>query len=131
MNPVTEDIKDMLEADSNLSFVLGTDLFIGRMPATPNNCVLLLDTPGYPPMVTLTPGEDYFYDSFQVRVRHSNYLTGYQWCKDIQLSLHVRAQKTWSETLYSVIYCSSGPAMLEWDENNRVIFILNFETQRR
>ncbi|KKL64285.1 hypothetical protein LCGC14_2166530, partial [marine sediment metagenome] len=45
--------------------------------------------------------------------------------------LHGKAGETWNATLYTVIYCSSGPALLDWDENNRPRFIINFNLQRR
>jgi len=134
MNACSEDIKDMLIADSSLGLSFGEDganLFTGREPSTPNDTVTIFDTHGGPPQLTLTQGENYFYDSIQIRVRASKYRTGYLLAHEIMLSLHGRGQETWNETLYSVIFCTSGPAMLGWDDNNRVWFIINFEIQRR
>jgi len=131
MNATSIDIKDILEAESNLGLIFGQNLFVGKQPSLPNNTVVIFDTPGSPPMLTLTPGENYFYDSVQIRIRDKDYLTGYQLAQMIMISLHGRAQETWNGTLYSVIYCSSGPALLEWDSNNRAVIVINFETQRR
>lgn len=130
MNVVSEDIKDMLVADS-LGLTFADNLFIGREPTVPKNCVTIFDTPGFPPQLTLKQGEDYFYPSIQIRVRNTDYRTGWNLIKDIMTSLHGRANETWNETLYTVIYCSSGPALLDWDENNRARFIVNFNLQRR
>jgi hypothetical protein len=132
MNPASEDIKDILEAESSLGLALGTDLFIGKEPADPNNCVTIFDTPGLPPQLTLAgKGEDYFYPSIQVRVRNTNYLTAYSLADSIRDVLHGLAHETWNGTLYILIQCTQGPALLDWDENNRCRFIINFNVQRR
>lgn len=135
MNIPSEDIKDMLVADAALSLVFDPDatnnLFIGREPTLPKNCVTIYDTPGRAPQLTLAgKGEDYFYPSIQIRVRNASYTVGLKLAQDIRTSLHGRAESR-NETLYSVIYCSSGPALLDWDENNRARFIVNFDIQRR
>jgi len=133
MNSPSEDIKNMLVADTDLSLVFAENLFIAVEPTIPKNCVTIFDTPGGPPQLTLAgKGKDYFYPSVQIRVRNTDYVTGWALIQDIRTSLHGRAQETSSDgTLYSVIYCSSGPAMLDWDENSRVRFIINFNLQRR
>ena len=136
MNIPSEDIKDMLVADATLGLVfdpsLTNNLFIGREPTLPKNCVTIYDTPGRAPQLTLAgKGEDYFYPSIQIRVRNVGYTAGLDLAQDIRTSLHGRGQETWNETLYSVIRCSSGPALLDWDENNRARFIINFDIQRR
>ena len=134
MNSPSEDIKDMLVADSSLSLTFATDLFIGREPTLPKNCVTIFDTAERAPQLTLggkDNTENYFYPSIQIRVRNIDYRDGWDLIQDIRTSLHGRAQETRNGTLYSVIYCASGPALLDWDENNRVRFIINFNIQRR
>jgi len=51
--------------------------------------------------------------------------------QEIMISLHGRAQETWNGTLYSVIEHISGPGLLDWDGNNRVRLVINFNLQRR
>lgn len=131
MNPTSVDIKDMLEADSSLGLVLNTDLFIGMEPTKPNDCVTIFDTLGRPPQLTMAKGENYFYPSVQIRVRGKSYLTAWALAKDIKTSLHARGPETWNGTLYTLLQCISGPAMLDWDENQRVRFVINFNIQRR
>jgi len=133
MNSVCEDIKDILLADSDLGLQFGVNLFIAREPAKPSTfpCISLYDVPGYDPQLTFTKGENYFRDSFQVRVKSDDYTTGYAKACDIMISLHGRGPETWNGTLYTVIACSLSPALLGWDDNNRVIFITNFNVQRR
>jgi len=42
-----------------------------------------------------------------------------------------KKQETWNGALYTVIYCSNGPALLDWDDSNNARFIINFNIQRR
>lgn len=131
MKPSSEDIMKMLV--SALGLVFADDLFIGREPVKPNDCVTIFDTPGFPPLLTLDEGNPgYYYPSVQIRVRNTDYLTGWNLIHDITASLHGRVNEMSLEgILYTIIYCSSGPAMLDWDENDRVRFIVNFNLQRR
>jgi len=130
MNPTSVDIKDMIVAESLLGLTFATDLFIGKEPAKPWNCVTLFDTPGFPPQLTLD-NQKYEYPSIQVRIRNGNYLVGWGIAQNIMDFLHGRAGETWNGTLYSVIYCSSGPALMDWDDNGNARFIINFNLQRR
>ena len=134
MNASSVDIMRMLEdySDSALGLAFGIDLFIGREPTEPDNCVTIFDTTGGPAQLTLDEdNDDYYYTSVQIRVRNRDYITGWDLIHDIMISLHGRAQETWNETLYTLISCSSGPALLDWDDNNRARFIINFNLQRR
>jgi len=130
MNAPSVDVKDMLETDSSLGLNLNVDLFVGREPATPRNCVTIFDTPGFPPGLTLD-SKLYEYPSVQIRVRNISYLNAQSLASAIMISIHGRAKQTWNGTLYTVIYCSSGPALLDWDENGNARFIINFNLQRR
>jgi len=130
MNSVAEDIKDMLVADDSLSFTFGTNLFIGREPATPNEVTTIFHTMGYTPQMTY--GSEYYeYPSAQIRVRANDYTTGYATIEGIKSSLHGRAGETWNGAYYAVVYCANGPALLDYDDNGRPRFIININLQRR
>ena len=135
MNASSVDIMRMLEdySDSALGLSFGIDLFIGREPTKPDNCVTIFDTPGGPPQLTLDEdNDDYYYPSIQIRVRNRDYRAGWALIENIRTVLHGKANETWdTTTLYTVIYCSSGPALLDWDESDRARFIINFNLQRR
>jgi len=132
MNASSVDIKDLLVAESSLGLVFATNLFIGKEPSTPDECATIFDTPGFPTQLTLDGGgDDYQYPSIQIRVRSNSYTDGWDLIQDITTALHGTSQETWNGTLYSVIMCSSGPALLDWDSNNRPRFIVNFNIQRR
>ena len=132
MNIPSVDIVDMLESDSTLGLSFKTNMFIGKEPITPKDVVTVFDTYGRPPQLTMAgKGESYFYPAVQIRVRSISYETGWELINSIMESLHGRAHETWGDTLYTVIYCSSGPALLDWDDNGLVRFIVNFNLQRR
>lgn len=133
MQSTSSDIKDILEAESSLGLIFATNLFIGKEPANPKNCVTIFDTPGFPDELLLTGSEDgnaYQYPSVQIRVRNVGYLIAYSIIENIKNALHGRANETWNGSLYSVIKCSSGPALLDWDDNSNARFICNFDLQR-
>ena len=131
MSAPSVDIKDMLVAGSSPALTFKKDLFIGAEPDIPNNCVTIYDTPGGPPQLTMDATEEYEYKSAQVRVRDIDYQTGWNLANEIKTSLHGRAGETWNGTLYTVIMVTNGPFFLKWDENHRVIFIINLNLQRR
>ncbi len=131
MNPSSEDIKDMLDGESSLGLTFGTNLFIGMEPVRPNNTVTIYDTAGFGPQLTMDRTEKYEYSSIQIRVRNISYTVGWNLINDIKDALHGRAHETWNATYYSVIHCSSDIAFLDWDNNQRARFVVNFEIQRR
>lgn len=132
MNSSATDLKDILEAESSLGLTFQTDLFVGREPSSPNNCVTIFDTGGAGPAEQYSQVEaPYTYSRVQVRVRDREYTTGWDVIESIVEALHDRAGETWNGTLYCSIACSTGPAFFDWDENNRARFIVNFEIQRR
>lgn len=130
MNPSSVDIKDMIVAESELGYTFGTDIFVGKEPAMPNNCATIFDTFGSPQQLT-NDGANYFYPSVQIRVRNTRYDTGWDAANDIVQLLHARAQETWNGTLYSLIRCMGEPVFFDVDDNERFRFIINIDIQRR
>ena len=131
MNSVGTDISTMLVNGGFGS--LGSEIFVGREPETPANTITIYETPGRGMDLTFDSYGNYSYEyrAVQIRVRNESYVSGELITRNIMTSLHGWAQETVGDTLYSVIYCSNGPALLEWDDNNRCVFIINFEIQRR
>ena len=133
MNPPSVDIKDILIADSSLAFTFGIDLFIGKEPGKPRRTATIFDYASFPPNLTMD-GKDaanYEYCGIQIRVRDVDYVTGWTLINKIKDSLHGRAQETWGGTLYCVIKCINGPALLDYDANGNARFVVNFNIQRR
>ena len=132
MNAPSKDISGLLAADSTLGLTFAVNLFTAKEPATSaSNVVTVFDGVSRSPMLTMTKGENYYYDAVQIRVRNTSQPSGYALAFKIMESLHGRGQTTVNGSLYTVIYCSSGPALLGWDDNGRVIYVMNFEIQRR
>ncbi len=134
MNAPSIDIKDMLVAESSLGLefdvAASRNVFIGKEPPNPDNTVTIFDTPGFPPYMGLTD-TGYEYPSVQIRVRNRDYRAGWDMINDIMQTLHGRAHETWNNALYEVIYATNNPALLDWDDNGRVRFIINLNLQRR
>jgi hypothetical protein len=129
MNITSEDIKDIIESDSDLGLEFGTDIFIGQEPANPINTITIFDTNGYPPKDGLT---DLGYEcpSVQIRIRNDNYKDAAEMAQNIKTLLHGRANETWNNTRYIIIQVASGPAFLDWDNGEHARFIINFNIQR-
>ena len=134
MNAPSYDIVQILEQLGESSdfddLVYASSLFIGKEPSLPINAVTIFDTPGFAPDLNLTV-QGYEYPSVQIRVRNKTYINGYNLIQRIKTSLHGLGQITVNGTLYSVIYCSSDPALLDWDDNGNPRFVCNFNIQRR
>ncbi len=130
MNTPSVDIKDMLQDDSSLNLTYKDNLFIGLAPADVDNCVTVIDTPGAGPNTGMNYG-DYYYTSVQIQVRDNDYLNAMNLAHDIMVSLHLRADETWSSTYYTLIQCVNDPTNLGPDGNDRSIAVLNFDIQRR
>ena len=131
MNHASVDIKDMLAAESTLALTGGTDLFIGEEPKTPDDCVTIYDTPSLPPDLQLDGSARYYYSSVQIRIRNLDYVPGITLARNIMETLHGRAGETWGGALYTVIMAMGEPALLARDDNERLIFTINFNMQRR
>jgi len=133
MNALSDDIKLMLVDHSALDLSVGANgnLFINREPKMPNLCVTLYDTPSFPPESPLDNLTTYYYSSCQIRVRGEDSPTAMALARDIMEYLHGRAGETWGDSYYTVIRATGEPALLDFDQNNRPRFIINFNCQRR
>lgn len=129
MNPASVDIRDILQSNVSLGLTFLTNLFVGREPTSPDNCVTIYDTPGFPPMLTLDV-VDYFYPSVQILVRNRSYTDGWDLIDSIKTALHGLNHEVWNATTYEVIACVGEPGLLDWDQSNRVHFVANFNIQR-
>jgi hypothetical protein len=120
----------MLEADSDLGLVFAKNLFVAREPTKPQDTVTIFDTYGKPPQLNLTD-QGYEYPAIQIRVRSHDYVIGWNLANNIKNLLHGRGQETWNDSLYTCISCANGPIHLDFDDNSRARFIINFNLQRR
>ncbi len=128
MNATSIDIKDMIEAES-ASASASYPISIGGLIEDRSDCTSIVDVPGGPPQLTMDVAQ-YEFPSVQIKVRSADYEEGWAYISSIKDLLHGRANETWNNTLYTLIYCANGPGFLV-RENQRNIFVLNFNIQRR
>jgi hypothetical protein len=130
MKASSEDIKDMLVAESSLGLIFNENLFTGRIVLKPKEVVVILDSYGFPSKLALS-NQGYEYPAVQILLRGVDYNDTMVLAMNIKDILHGRNHETWNEALYTVIACSSGPTLLEWDANGLCNISINFNLQRR
>ena len=131
MNTPAVDIKDVLKDISSLGLTFATNLFVGKEPTHPDNCVTIFDTPGGKPLLIYDKTEKYYYQSIQIRVRNNSYTEAFSLADEIEGELQGYAHETINNTYYSIIQTMGSPFLLDWDENGRARVIINFNIQRR
>lgn len=130
MNAPSIDIRDLLVTDSSLGLISGTNLFVGKEPKFPLDCVTIFDTTGFSPDFTLDKVSS-FNPSIQIRVRSISYEAGWAWIESIGTFLHLRAHEVVNGTIYELISIASGPALLDYDDRGNPRFIINLNIIRR
>lgn len=128
-NPVSLDIANLLEEEAGLGLIFATNLFIGSEPETPSNTVTIFDTPGRPAQYFYDTTLEYYYPSIQVRVRNSNYVTGWILMNSIKDFLHNKSHFVQGGMSYQSVECSIEPSFLGFDENRRSWFVATFDLQ--
>ena len=131
MNTPAVDIKDILKDESSLGLTFATNLFVGKEPTSPDNCVTIFDTPGGKPLLTYKKEEKYYYQSIQIRIRNNGYTEAFSLADEIEELLQGIAHETINKTYYSLIQTMGSPFLLDWDENGRSRVVINFNIQRR
>lgn len=132
MNPASKDIATLLSEQSALALTIATNLFFSRMPDQPDDCVSVIDNPGEAPMLAQKKlSSNYHYSSVSIQVRNTDYANGWDVINDIMQFLHGHSDETINSTYYTLIRALNDPQVLAYDQNERVIFMVNFEVQRR
>ena len=112
MNSPAKDIATILDAESGLALTFADNLHVGMEPPKPIECVTIFDTYGSSPQLAMND-QGYEMPNIQVRVRSAKYDTGWAMIEAIKDRLHGLHQEVWNSTLYSAIYCASGPVFLD------------------
>jgi len=102
--------------------MVGTDIFYGFMPDTPDNCIALFEYAGSPPDLHWD-GE---YPGLQVRVRNKSYAAGREKIEQAKNTLHGLTEQTLGTTRYLLIKAKQSPESLGRDANNRTEWVVNF-----
>ena len=126
---VLTDIGTYLNAASisTQDLTLGTNLFLGRLPETPDTCVGVIQTAGVAPTDTFgTSFPPLETQGLQTLVRATTYATAEALAVDVMKSLASVDNQTLTSTLYLKIEAQQSPFALERDEQERVIFSCNY-----
>jgi hypothetical protein len=108
--------------NSNTSLTLGTDLFIGTLPANVDNCVGIFQSGGVEPTTYL----DIIKPTIQVLVRNTNYETAQQLSYEIYDSLHQLYAQTMGGTEIYTVFALQEPTDIGEDETGRAVFTGNY-----
>lgn len=108
---------------------VGTNLFEGLLPASPDSAVAIIETAGSKPdeyLPTYSP-------SFQVLVRSTAYDLGRTVCDNIRTLLHNKYNVTLvnNGNYYFWIRLITEGGHLGQDQTGRDLFSMNFEVKRR
>mgnify|MGYP000167319760 CR=1 FL=1 len=125
MNPPSLDIAKLLE-NAALGLALQSNLFVSRFPESPQEVVAIYDSPSTAPDL-----HGYRYNGVNAQVRSIRYLDGWKLANDIGLYLHTDYGHVFENVYYTGIWMSTDVEPIGQDENERNLFSINFEIQRR
>lgn len=128
-----DDIGTYLAAASiSPSLTLGTNLFLGRRPDTPDSCVAIYETGGIAPQMqfgtSTVPGIET--RGLQVITRALGYSTAESLCTDVWSALCLVDNELLSGTRYLLADPQQSPFALERDSQNRMLHAVNFLVSR-
>ena len=130
-----DDLGDVLSSAS--IGVLGTTLFKGMLPSTPDACVAILGPyGGLPPVWAMSPGAasggrpQVERPRVQVLCRDTRYDSAEQKAVAVRFVLDGLGGVTKNGIAYKAIFAVQEPFYLERDANNREIFAANYEVVR-
>jgi hypothetical protein len=115
-----------------VTLTLGTNLFLGRLPDTPDTCVALIETAGQTAVDSMGGSTlpSYTRPRTQVLVRAASYSAASGLAEDI----YKQMQKIDNESLSGVYYLRAdglqSPFYLERDPQERAVFSCNYQTLR-
>ena len=112
---------------STQDLTLGTNLFLGRLPETPDTCVGVIQTAGVAPTDTFgTSFPPLETQGLQTLVRATTYATAEALAVDVMKSLASVDNQTLTSTLYLKIEAQQSPFALERDYLERLVMSCNF-----
>lgn len=123
MKPAADDVMQILDAETSLT--PGTDLFVGMVPDSPNNVIVIYDTGGGP-----TDFVGYRQPTVQVRSRNIDYLNGWDKINEVVEVLNKMGRRTVNSTYYSAWWLQSDVSFLQRDNKDRAIFVANLRGHR-
>lgn len=118
--PVDIDIGEYLQTLGRAT--VGTDLFIGFLPDTPDDCIVVRATQGLPPNVIV----DLEQPGFQIMLRNTDHDTGWAAADTIRTDLHQLTHTTVNGIVYKRIDAVGSVTYIGRDEKERTLWSINF-----
>lgn len=119
--------------DSQLAtLTLGTNLFVGRMPDTPDTCVALYEYGGASPTEVMGGATPPVLENprLQVATRDASYANAETLARSIWNALTGVLDETLTLTRYNIVDAIQSPFPIERDTHDRVIFVQNFDVTK-
>ena len=118
--------------DAQLStLTVGSNLFVGRMPESPDTCVTLFEYGGASPTDTLGGGLPVMENPrIQVMTRGATYAATETMARSVWTVLEAIQNSTLSGTRYQRMSAIQGPFPLERDTQDRIVFVQNYVVTR-
>lgn len=124
------DLANFLDT-AQASLTLGTNLFIGRLPDSPDTCVVLYEYGGSAPDSLMGTGLPAIQNpAVQVVVRSASYAAAETLATTCWTTLEGIVNQTLTATLYYRVSAIQSPFPLERDSQDRIVFVQNFDVQR-
>ena len=126
--PPSAEIKDLLAAQG--LGVFAEDIFVGKQPVSPDQCITVIDSGGF------TPESGYTLDNptVQILVRGAKdaYVSAWNKAQQIKVYLHNYSEASPQSDNSRIIgiWAMGDILFIEWDESNRPVFSINFRIQR-
>ena len=124
-------VAQILEDDAVGTFA--TDIFISKEPDSPDNCLTLYWTGGFPDDCLDVDSRNREVINFQVRVRNNDYLTAHAKMEEVRDSLEKAKFKQVSDSTGDLdvsCWLTNLPNDLQRDTTNRSIVTANFSMMR-
>lgn len=109
---------------------VGTNLFLGRLPDTPDAATALFEYAGAAPFHTMGPTVVWERPRLQVLCRAADYATARSQAETIYQLLDVVAETTIESVRYHQIEALQSPFLVQRDANDRPVIGCNYEVWR-
>ena len=131
MNPAAYDIAVLLEG-AGLGYTMTKNLFVSKMPDSPDEVAVCYDTPSRPPqMFYRKPDKNIVSGTVAIQVRGLEYPTTWQKAYDVMTYFHNTEKAETNSALYMGIRAQSEPVSLGWDDNDRIVLVVRLDFHRR
>jgi len=128
-SPAQEISEILTQSKFALSLVLWSNLFLDTLPETPDSCIAIFNSAGISP---LSIYETYEFPSVQIIVRGDKGRadTAYTLAHNIKTALHKLTDEILGSTRYIQITLFGDIMSLGFDDSQRPLYSLNFNTHR-